>query len=296
MSLHEVVQQCINGLSLGSTYALLALGLAIVFSIMGLINFAHGELLTLGGYVMWVLLDNGVSWAAVVPLTLLATMIAAMLMERIAFRPLRGASIVTLLITSFAVSFAIQTALQIFVSAEPEPITHTGWASTSYSVGSYTVGRIQLLTAGVTVAVLVLLNVFLRRSLLGISIRAAAEDFGAVRLMGVSADRVVVATFALSGLLAGIAAVLFFAQAGSVDPVTGTAPVIKAFIAVIRGGLGSLTGAVVGGYVLGFTDQILQAVHSGTVLQFHDAIVLALLVGILVLRPQGLIGRPGRLT
>jgi branched-chain amino acid transport system permease protein len=296
MTLHEFVQQCINGLSLGSTYALLALGLAIVFSIMGLINFAHGELLTLGGYAMWVLLDRDVSWAAVVPLTLLATTVAAVAMERIAFRPLRGASIVTLLITSFAVSFAIQTALQIFVSAEPEPIPNTGWASTSYSVGSYTIGRIQLITAGVTVVVLLLLNVFLRRSVLGISIRAAAEDFQAVRLMGISADRVVIAAFALSGLLAGVAALLFFAQAGSVDPNSGTAPVIKAFIAVVLGGLGSLTGAVIGGYVLGFTDQILQAVHSETVLQFHDAVMLALLVGILLLRPQGLFGRKDRIA
>jgi len=296
LSLHELIQQCINGLSLGSTYALLALGLAIVFSIMGLINFAHGELLTIGGYVMWVLLDHDVSWALVVPLTLVAATGAAVLMERIAFRPLRGASIVTLLITSFAVSFAIQTGLQIFVSAEPQPIAHTGWASTSYSLGSYTIGRVQLLTAIVTAVVLLLLNLFLRRSVLGISIRAAAEDFGAVRLMGISADRVVITAFALSGLLAGIAALLFFSQAGSVDPTSGTAPVIKAFIAVTLGGLGSLTGAVIGGYVLGFTDQILQAVHSNTVLQFHDAIVLAVLIGILLLRPQGLVGRADRLA
>ena len=295
MTLHEFVQQCINGLSLGSTYALLALGLAVVFSILGLINFAHGELLTIGGYVMWVLLRHDVSWAAVVPLTLVACVLAAVVMERIAFRPLRGASIATLLITSFAVSFLIQTALQIFISAQPEPILHTGWADASYALGPYTIGRIQIVTAAATIGVLILLNVFLRRSLLGISIRAAAEDFAAVRLMGVSANRVVISAFALSGLLAGIAALLFFSQAGAVDPVTGTPPVIKAFIAVILGGLGSLTGAVIGGYVLGFTDQILQAVHSGTVLQFHDAIVLAVLVAILVVRPQGIVGRPGRL-
>lgn len=295
MSFQEFVQQCINGLSLGSTYALLALGLAIVFSIMGLINFAQGELLTIGGYVMWVLLDHDVSWFVVIPLTLLASTLAAVAMERIAFRPLRGASIATLLITSFAVSFLIQTVLQIFISAQPEPILHTGWADTSYALGPYTIGLAQIITAVTTIVVLVLLTVFLRRSLLGISIRAAAEDFDTVRLMGVSANRVVVAAFALSGALAGIAALLYFSQAGAVDPSTGTAPVIKAFIAVVLGGLGSLSGAVLGGYVLGFTDQILQAVHSNTVLQFHDAIVLAVLVGILLLRPQGLVGRPGRL-
>jgi branched-chain amino acid transport system permease protein len=139
--------------------------------------------------------------------------------------------------------------------------------------------------------VLVALVVFLRRTLLGVSIRAAAEDFAVVRLMGIPAGRVVVAAFALSGLLAGIAALLFFASAGSVSPTSGTAPVIAAFIAVVLGGLGNLTGAVVGGYVLGFADQILAAVHSSTILQFHDAVVLAILIGLLLLRPQGLVGR-----
>jgi branched-chain amino acid transport system permease protein len=291
MTLHEFVQQCINGLSLGSTYALLALGLAMLFSIMGLINFAHGELLTIGGYVMWTMLHHDVSWILVVPATLLATTLSAVAMERIAFRPLRGASIETLLVTSFALAFFIQTVLQIAVSAEPEAIKHTGWSDRGYSVGPYTIGLIQIITTAVTFAVLAALVVFLRRTLLGVSIRAAAEDFAVVRLMGIPAGRVVVAAFALSGLLAGIAALLFFASAGSVSPTSGTAPIVAAFIAVVLGGLGNLTGAVVGGYVLGFADQILAAVHSSTILQFHDAVVLAILIGLLLLRPQGLVGR-----
>ena len=287
----ELVQELVNGVSLGSTYALLALGLAMVFSILGLINFAHGELVTIGGYTMWTLFNHDVPWPAVLVLTLVATTLAAIAMERIAFRPLRGASIETLLVTSFALSFFIQTALQIGVSAEPEPIANTGWSSRGYSVGAYTIGLIQIVTTVVTFAVLVLLTLFLRRTLLGVSIRAAAEDFAVVRLMGVPAGRVVVSAFALSGLLAGIASLLFFASAGSVSPTSGTPPVVAAFIAVVLGGLGNLTGAVVGGYVLGFADQILAAVHSNTILQFHDAVVLAILIGILLLRPQGLVGR-----
>lgn len=285
------LQHVIDALTLGSAYALYALGIALIFGIMGLINFAHGELLTIGGYVMWTMLHHDVSWILVVPATLLATTLAAVAMERIAFRPLRGASIETLLVTSFALAFFIQTMLQIGVSAEPEPIAHTGWSDRGYSVGPYTIGLIQIITTAVTFAVLVALVVFLRRTLLGVSIRAAAEDFAVVRLMGIPAGRVVVAAFALSGLLAGIAALLFFASAGSVSPTSGTAPVIAAFIAVVLGGLGNLTGAVVGGYVLGFADQILAAVHSSTILQFHDAVVLAILIGLLLLRPQGLVGR-----
>src|ERR671925_1806454 len=135
MTFHEFVQQCINGLSLGSTYALLALGLALLFSIMRLINFAHGELLTIGGYTMWALLTNGVPFWAVVPVTLVATTLAAVAMERIAFRPLRGASVVTLLITSFAVSYFIQVSLQIFVSAEPQGIGVPNWTDTVWHAG-----------------------------------------------------------------------------------------------------------------------------------------------------------------
>src|SRR6266498_549775 len=136
----ELVQELVNGVSLGSTYALLALGLAMVFSILGLINFAHGELVTICGYTMWTLFNHDVPWPAVLVLTLVATTLAAIAMERIAFRPLRGASIVTLLITSFAVSFFIQVSLQIFVSAEPQGIGVPNWTDTVWHVGDFVLG------------------------------------------------------------------------------------------------------------------------------------------------------------
>ncbi len=287
-----------NALSLGSEYALLALGLAMVFSIMGLINFAHGELITIGGYVMWATLRHGVPFAAVVPLTLLATTLAAVAMERIAFRPLRGASIVTLLVTSFAISFFIQNALQIFVSTSTASFGDKlpGWTDNTVDVGPASVSLVKLVTAGVTIAALVLLTAFLRRTTLGISMRAAAEDFPVVRLMGVRADLVVVAAFALSGLLAGLAALLFFAQTSAVDSSTGTPLVINAFIAVILGGLGNLVGAVVGGYVLGFASVFFSGYLPGNVAGFSEALALAVVVGLLLLRPQGLVGRPTGLT
>lgn len=289
--MQELVQQIINGLSLGSTYALLALGLAMVFSIMGLINFAHGELLTIGGYTMWVCFEHGVPWPAVIPITLAATTLAAVLMERIAFRPLRGASLVTLLITSFAVSFFIQIVFQIGIAAEPEGVGVPEWVNDFVEIGGYSISLLQILTTAVTLVALAVLTVFLRRTLLGIAMRAAAEDFQVVRLMGVRADRVVVAAFAISGLLAGIAALLLIARGGSVDPQTGNIPIIKAFIAVIIGGLGSLSGAVAGGFLLGFTEVILHATLPQGALPFRDAVALLLLVGILLLRPQGLVGR-----
>jgi branched-chain amino acid transport system permease protein len=289
--MNEIAQELVNALSLGSTYALLALGLAMVFSILGLINFAHGELVTIGGYTMWTLFNHGVPWPLVAVVTLLATTVAAVAMERIAFRPLRGASIVTLLITSFAVSFFIQVSFQIFVSAEPQGIQVPSWTDTVWHVGSVSIAAVKIVTAVVTVVAVVLLTVFLRRTMLGIAIRAAAEDFDVVRLMGVRADAVVIGAFALSGLLAGIAALLFFSSAPGVDAGVGTPLVINAFIGVILGGLGRLYGAVVGGFVLGLATSLLEANLHGSAVQFSQAFALAIVVGLLLLRPQGLVGR-----
>lgn len=291
MSAEELGQQVINGLSLGSTYALLALGLAIVFSIMGLINFAHGDLLTIGGYTMWALTQRGVPWVAIIPLTLASTVIAAILMERIAFRPLRGAGLVTLLLTSFAVSFFLQNFFGIFISARPQGIRVPEWLSRNVAVGTFSIPLLQILTTLTTFACFAVLVLFLKRTTLGISMRAAAENFDVARLMGVRANRVVVAAFAMSGLLAGVAALLYVARSGSIEPTSGLNPMIKAFIAVIVGGLGSLGGAVVGGFILGFTEVMLQATLPESALAFRDAFTLIFLIGILLLRPSGVVGR-----
>jgi branched-chain amino acid transport system permease protein len=289
--MHQLVQNGINGASLGSTYALLALGLALVYSIMGLINFAHGELFTIGGYTMWFTLGHGVPWPLVVVITPLVCAAAAMLMERIGFRPLRGAGLVTLLVTSFAISYLLQTVFQIAISAAPEGIPLPDWVNSTLHVGSYTIAWVKIVTALVTLVVLAALTVFLRRTMLGISMRAAAEDFQIVRLMGVSANRVVALAFGLSGALAGVAALLFFATTAAVDPTTGTPLVINAFIAVILGGLGSLAGAVLGGFVLGFAEVLFEARLPDSAVQFSNAFVLLVLIGVLLLRPKGLLGR-----
>ena len=292
MNSQELVQQIINGLALGSTYALLALGLAMLFSVMGLINFAHGELLTISGYTMWFLALRGVPFAVVVPATLVSAALAAVIMERLAFRPLRGASIVTLLITSFAVSYFIQNALAIGISQTPKAVPVPDWLNGVINAGGLTVSRLQVLTTAATLTALAVVTIFLRRTLLGTSLRAAADDFTMVRLMGIRADVVVMTAFAISGLLAGIAAVLYISQATAVDPLTGTIPIIKAFIAVvIGGGLGSLSGAVVGGFTLGFLEVILQAALPIGALPFRDALALLIVIAILVFRPQGIVGR-----
>ncbi|HYX89696.1 MAG TPA: branched-chain amino acid ABC transporter permease [Gaiellaceae bacterium] len=295
VSFPYLVQQAINALSLGSTYALLALGLAMLFSIMGLINFAHGELLVIGGYTMWALFEHGVPWPVVIPLTMVAPALAAIAMERVAFRPLRGASIVTLLIASFAISLFLQTVFQITAGTD-KGISLPSWVDNVVTLGPYTISLLKVVMTGCTILALMLLTLFLRRTLLGIAMRAAAEDFETTRLMGVRANGVVIAAFALSGLLAGLASLFYFAQSGAVGPFDGTEPVVKAFIAVVIGGLGSLTGAVVGGFVLGITEVVFDAALPSGADPFATAFALLVVIGILLLRPQGIVGRPVGLT
>lgn len=291
MSATELIQQALNGLSLGSTYALLALGLALVFSIMRLVNFAHGDLLTIGGYTMWFLTDHGMPWLVVCIVTLAVTTVAAVLMERLAFRPLRGASMVTLLITSFAVGFFIQNMFGILISPRAQGIEVPGWLGEALHIGNLTVSLLQVLTTVTTGVALALLLLVMTRSRTGIAMRAAADDFKVARLVGVKANRVIVGAFALSGLLAGIAAILYISRSGSVEPTTGLVPVIKAFIAVVIGGLGSLPGAVVGGFILGFSEIALQATLPEAALPFRDAFTLLIVILILLWRPQGLFGK-----
>jgi branched-chain amino acid transport system permease protein len=292
MNVENLVQQIVNALALGGTYALLALGLALVFSILGFINFAHGELLTITGYAVFFSMDAGLPFAAAAAVGVLAAGLAAVLMERVAFRPVRGANSTTLLITSFAVSIVLQVAFQNLISARPKGIDVPGFLTGTISIGGMQLGTIQALSIGISLAALAGLTVVLRRTQIGTSIRAAAEDFVTLRLMGVRANQVVVATFLASGLLAGIAGILYVAQRGTVDPMMGFVPVLSAFIAVVVGGVGNLGGAVAGGFLLGALEGLLQAYLPEGVSPFRDALVLAALIAVLALRPQGLLAAP----
>jgi branched-chain amino acid transport system permease protein len=287
-----LIQQLVNAISLGGVYALLALGLAIVYSIVGLINFAHGELMTVAGYGLFFALLVGSGLPAAVLVGILVAMTVAMATERFAFRPMRRADINSLMLTSFAVSLIIKVALQNGISARPIPIAMPAGLSGALDLGFATIGIIPLLSIATTVAAVVALNLFLQRTMLGTAMRAAAQDFTVVRLMGIRANTVVMLAFALSGILAGVSAMLWIAQRGSVDPLMGLVPVLKAFIATVIGGLGSLTGAVAGGFVLGILEVTFQAFLPASAQPFRDAFVLSLVIVILLARPNGLIPAP----
>jgi branched-chain amino acid transport system permease protein len=282
-------QQIVNALSLGGIYALLALGLAVVFSIVRLINFAHGEVMTVAGYAIWIALLSSVPVAAAILLGVVVAMLASVIMERVAFRVMRGASVTSLLITSFAVSEIIKVLFQNGITARPVSVVLPAWMSGSVNIGFLTISVMSIISIIVVILSLFALTLVLTRTTLGVAMRAAAEDFPVVQLMGIKANHVVALAFAISGVLAGIAAVLWVAQRGSVDPLMGAAPVLKAFIATVLGGLGSLSGAVVGGFAVGVVEVFLQGYLPEGVAPYREAISLSIIIAILVLRPDGLL-------
>lgn len=284
----EVVQQVVNGVSLGATYALLALGLAIVFSILHLINFAHGELITIPAYVMYGLFLLGVPWALYVPVAILSGMVAAVLMERLAFRPVRNQSPATMLLTSLGVAIIIQGLLQTLISPRERGVPQPKLLLSSVEVAGLRLSVHALLTISVTALALAGLVLLLRRTGVGVAMRAAADDFDATRLMGIRADRVIATAFGLSGLLAGIASVLILARRGSVHPLMGLSPVLKAFIATVLGGFGNLWGAVAGGFLIGFVEVMLRVGLPSGLAGFVDGFLFTFIGVLLFFRPSGL--------
>ena len=288
-----LLQQSMNALSLGGEYALLALGLAIVFSVMGLVNFAHGDLITVGGYAMfltaaWLGLTNPVM---LLPVGIFSVVLFAMFLERVAFKPVRGAPPTTGMLMAFGISILIQNLALIFVGTRPKAVPTMDFLMTNITIGSVRIPMVQILETAVTAIAIVLLVVFLRRTTIGIAMRAAARDVATVRLMGVRADRVVAAAFAISGLLAGLATIFIMARRGALDPFIGFTPVLKAFVAAVIGGFGSLPGAVIGGFALGIAEIMLQVVLPSEIAGFRDAFIFTAVGVLLLVRPQGILGQ-----
>ena len=288
--MNEIISYLVNTISLGGTYALLAIGLAVVFSVLGLMNFAHGDLMTLTGYFLLggMFLNLPIWQAAAVAIVLAG--ISASIMEFFAFRPVRNSNPATLLMTSFAVSMLLQVLFQNGISPRGKPVPLPGSLTDSISIGDSQISKVQLLSIVTALVALVLLRLFFSRSYWGWAIRAAADDFETVGLMGIKASRLINLAFLISGLLAGIAGILWVAQRGSVDPLMGFKPVLAAFIVVVIGGLGSLTGAVVGAFVLSGIEVGLQTWLPDSLMPYRDALTYSLVIGVLMVFPNGLFG------
>jgi len=286
-----LAQQTMNAFAFGAEYALLALGLAIVFSIMGLVNFAHGEMIAVGGYSMVAMaalsLGNPL---IVIGFAILAATVASVTLERVAFRPVRYADPTTGLLTAFGVSIILQNLFLLLVSPRPIAVTSLYFLEWSIDIGMVSISSLQLFEAVTTIVVIVALMLFLRQTALGLAMRAAALDFEMVRLTGIRANRVFAMAFMISGLLAGIACIFIMARRGSVDPHLGFDPVLKAFVACVVGGFGSLPGAVLGGFLLGAVEVAMLVMLPQSLGGMTDAFVFGIIALVLVWRPNGILG------
>ena len=284
------LQQFLNAVSLGSIYALVALGVAIVFSILRLANFAHGELITVAGYTLYALLAAGLHWLLACAAAIGAAVVAALILERIAYRRLRSAQPLTLLITSFAVSVALQSIMLLVFGARPKGIELPAFVDAGFQIGQLRFQWLDVAIILITGLIVLSLNFFLKKTVIGLAIRSAADDFRTTRLMGIRANAVVVGAFALSGALAGVAALFYFATVPNVVPSSGFEPMLKGFIACVIGGLGSLPAAVLGGFLLAFLEVGCESVLSDSLNPYLDAIVFGIAIIILRWRPGGLFG------
>lgn len=279
----------ISTLSLGSLYALLALGLVFVYGILKLVNFAYGEYIMTAGYAMFLLGMLGLPWWAVMILAVLAAAAMSFLTELIAFRPVRTKSLSAMLVTSFAVSVLLQNAACLFISPRSRPVPLPGAFNQSVNIlGAVTPVR-DLITIVTAALLLIGLTLLMQRTVLGIAMRAAAEKFDATRLMGVPANLVISAAFIISGFLAGVVSIFWMGRQASVDPLIGFMPLLIAFIAVVIGGMHSMVGAVVGGFVYGLLFNILSITMPPSIISYRDAVMFAIVVLFLLLRPEGLI-------
>jgi len=288
----ELLQNLIDGLGRGSIYALLALGVAVVFGIMHLLNFAHGELITIPAYVTYWAFNNGWNWWTVVPLIVIVAVLSSLLIERIAFSRVRGAKDFTLLLTSFGVHFIVAAGFLLYVSASVKQIPRPTWAANTVAISAVRIELFDIVVIAVTIVVLAGTTWLLQRTMFGLALRAAAADFDTARLMGIKSDSVIRGAFALSGFLAGIAAVFWIMREGQVTPTAGIDPMLKGVLAALIGGLGSLRGAVLGGFVLGLAEVLLRSWLPIEIQNLTTGFVFVMIALLFIFRPGGLVSVP----
>ncbi|MDE0066797.1 MAG: branched-chain amino acid ABC transporter permease [Acidimicrobiaceae bacterium] len=284
----EIIQQFVDGLGRGGEYALIALGVGLIFGVMRLVNFAHGELITVSAYAAYGLAISQMSWWVLAPAIILTAIITSVAIEFIAFRWVRSSSDFAMLLTSFGVHFVVQAAFVMYVSASARHFSRPEWITTTVSISGIRFEVVDLSIIAATVVSLGFTVWVLQRTVYGMSIRAAAEDFDTARLLGISSERVIRAAFALAGLLAGIAALFFLMRTGRAAPSAGLVPMLKGVLAALIGGLGRLQGAVLGGLLLGMAEILLVSYLPDSIDGMVNGVIFILVAILFVFRPSGI--------
>lgn len=286
----EIAQQVIDGLGRGSAYALLALGLALIFGVMHMVNFAHGEPVTVAAYAVYGAALAGIPWWLLAVVAVVAATSTSVVIEALGFRRVRGASDFTLLLTSFGIAVLVRAGFSMWVSTTPRQFRRPDWIFDTLPLGPLTLELYDLVVIAITVVTLAATWFLLRRTMFGVALRAAAEDFDAARLMGARANLIISGAFAVAGLLAGIAAVLILMRRGQAEPGMGLDILLPGLLAAIIGGLGRLEGAVLGGLVLGVAQSAFRAwILPGALSSLTEAAVFGVIALLFIFRPEGLL-------
>lgn len=286
--MESLIQQVINGVSLGSIYALIALGYTMVYGIIKLINFAHGDIYMVGAYIGYGFIRNaGIGFVPALLISMIICAILGVIIEKIAYKPLRGATRIATLITAIGVSYLLQNVMIYFMGAERRAFP-AAFATRSFSFGGISINSQQIMIILTTIFLMIVLQVIVKYTKMGKAMRAVSTDMDAAQLMGIHVDNVISFTFILGSTLAGAAGVLVGIYYNSIDPLMGVTPGLKAFVAAVFGGIGIIPGAMVGGYLIGIIETLVSA-YGGSM--FKDAVVYLILILILIVKPSGIFGK-----
>ena len=284
------LQNCLNGLSIGSIYALIAIGYTMVYGILRLINFAHGDIFMMAGYFMIICMtDLLIPWYISIILVIVFTVLLGVIIEKVADKPLRSAPRMSVMISAIGVSYFLQNFATYLFSAQPKgyPAAEMGFLSKTVQIGSISTMLVTFITPILTVALVFALVFLIKKTKIGMAMRAVSRDFETARLMGIRINGVISFTFAIGCGLAAIGSVLYFIPRSSVYPLAGSLPGLKCFVAAVFGGIGSIPGALVGGFLIGICETFIKASAYS---EFSDAITFVILIVVLLVRPTGLFG------
>ena len=286
MSLSTLIQHGLTGISLGGAYALIAIGYTMVYGILRLINFAHGDIFMMAGYFM-IFAMASFPWYIAIPITLLATVILGVVIEKVAYKPLRSAPRMSIMISAIGVSYLLQNLATYLFTALPKGYPEIPVLKKIYQFGDVSASLVTFITPIITIVLVIILMQLINHTKMGMAMRAVSKDYDTAQLMGIKINNIISYTFVIGSLLAGIGSILYFTDRMTVYPFSGSMPGLKCFVAAVLGGIGSIPGAVVGGFILGMGETILTAAGYST---FSDAFTFLVLIIMLLFRPTGMFG------
>lgn len=289
MTLTAFLQYCLAGISIGGIYALIAIGYTMVYGILRLINFAHGDIFMMAAYFMiFAMVDFAIPWYISMIIMIVSTIALGVLIEKLAYKPLRTAPRMSIMISAIGVSYLLQNLATYLFSALPKQYPSIPILNKTITIGELSTSLVTFITPIITIGFVIVLLGIIKYTKMGMAMRAVSKDFEAAQLMGIKINTVISVTFIIGCFLAAVGSMLYFTPRPSVYPLSGSLPGLKCFIAAVFGGIGSIPGAVIGGFIIGLSETFMKAAGMS---QFSDVLTFVILIVVLMFKPTGLFGQ-----